>query len=270
MDTVGTIIKKRRLQLNFSISDICVKLKISSEIVNKIENDEVKNSPDLVFVIGHLRSYCELLELHTDDIVNQFKNQINFKKEVYKQNITKPNLDSKIFGFQNVFSFSVIFFILTTFTYFFINNNKNEREYALVPDIPESAIPIIEKSNIDIISNKENKKDTDEFENIISFNKTSVVASTNIEKIKNYEESTITLKFLDSTWFQIRDNTNNIIISKLMKKNDEYTYDSNLNYSITAGNAGNILVIIDQNVRGKIGKYGEIIDSYVLDKNFTN
>ena len=59
-------------------------------------------------------------------------------------------------------------------------------------------------------------------------------------------------------------------ISKLMKKNDEYTYDSNLNYSITAGNAGNILVIIDQNVRGKIGKYGEIIDSYVLDKNFTN
>ena len=42
MDTVGTIIKKRRLQLNFSITDICVKLKISSEIVNKIENDEVK------------------------------------------------------------------------------------------------------------------------------------------------------------------------------------------------------------------------------------
>ena len=140
----------------------------------------------------------------------------------------------------------------------------------MVPDIPESAIPIIEKSNIDIISKKENKKDIDEFENIISFNNTSVVASTNIEKIKNYEESTITLKFLDSTWFQIRDNNNNIIISRLMKKNDEYTYGSNLNYSITAGNAGNILVMIDQNVRGKIGKYGEIIDSYVLDKNFTN
>ena len=31
--------------------------------------------------------------------------------------------------------------------------------------------------------------------------------------------------------------------------------------TITAGNAGNILVIINNDVRGKVGDYGEIIDS---------
>ena len=43
-----------------------------------------------------------------------------------------------------------------------------------------------------------------------------------------------------------------------------------LKYNITAGNGGNIIVIINDKVRGKIGKYGEIIDSVILDNNFNN
>ena len=37
---------------------------------------------------------------------------------------------------------------------------------------------------------------------------------------------------------------------------------------VTAGNAGNILVIINNEVRGKIGKFGEVVDSITLDYNF--
>ena len=79
-----------------------------------------------------------------------------------------------------------------------------------------------------------------------------------------------TLKMLNATWLQIRDNSNNIVLSKLMDKDEEFSYELKLNYNITAGNAGNILVIIDGDVRGKIGKYGDIIDSFVLYKDFTN
>ena len=42
------------------------------------------------------------------------------------------------------------------------------------------------------------------------------------------------------------------------------------NYSITSGNAGHIMVLIDQTVRGKIGKKGEVVDSLVLNKEFIN
>ena len=63
-------------------------------------------------------------------------------------------------------------------------------------------------------------------------------------------------KLVNPTWLQLRDKSNNIIISKLMDKDEEFSYDLILNYRITAGNAGNILVIINSDVRGKIGKYG--------------
>ena len=48
--------------------------------------------------------------------------------------------------------------------------------------------------------------------------------------------------------------------------NDKYTD----NFFITTGNAGNILVLIDSNVKGRIGDVGEVVDSFVIDKNFKN
>ena len=53
-----------------------------------------------------------------------------------------------------------------------------------------------------------------------------------------------------------------------MDKDEEFSYDLDLEYNITAGNAGNILVIINNDVRGKVGKYGEIVDSLTIDNNF--
>ena len=36
------------------------------------------------------------------------------------------------------------------------------------------------------------------------------------------------------------------------------------------GNAGNILVLIDGNTRGKVGKKGEVIDSLIINSDFNN
>ena len=55
-----------------------------------------------------------------------------------------------------------------------------------------------------------------------------------------------------------------------MNKNDEYSYDLYANYSITSGTAGHILVMINQKVRGKIGKKGQVVDSFVLNNDFNN
>ena len=49
-----------------------------------------------------------------------------------------------------------------------------------------------------------------------------------------------------------------------------YSYSIFNNYSITSGNAGHILVMINQKVKGKIGKKGQVVDSLVIDKNFSN
>ena len=99
-------------------------------------------------------------------------------------------------------------------------------------------------------------------------NSSSAIAS--IPDKEFQKSSIVTLKFLDDTWVQLRDENDEIILSQLMNEGDEYSYSIFNNYSITSGNAGHILVMINQKVKGKIGKKGQVVDSLVINQNFNN
>ena len=49
---------------------------------------------------------------------------------------------------------------------------------------------------------------------------------------------------------------------------DEYLYNTSDNYTLTAGNAGNIIILLNNIVLGKVGKAGEVVDSLIINKNF--
>ena len=261
MKTVGQILSIERKTKNLSISDISIELKISKSIIVDLENDNIKNNPDIIFNIGHLRSYSNFLELDADTIINKFKDQVSFNIKEEKKNIT-PIIDNNFFKIEKFFAASIIMVVFTSFYFLFVNQNDNEINFALIPDIPESLEPIVEKANTyDDLSQSSDTKKSD------LINNSSAIASIEF----NENVSTVaTLKMLNPTWLQLRDEENNIVLSKLMDKDEEFSYELKLNYNITAGNAGNILVLIDNEVRGKIGKYGDILDSFVLYTDFTN
>ena len=262
METVGQILSSERNCKNLSINDIAAELKISKNIIIDLENDNIKNNPDIIFNIGHLRSYSNFLELDTDTIIKKFKNDLSFYINKEKKNIT-PIVENNFFKIERFFAASLILIVFSSFYFLFIYEYNNQIDYALVPDIPESLEPIIEKANT--FDNDLSQENDSNISDLI--NNSSAIASMEIDE----NISTVaTLKILNPTWLQLRDENNNIVLSKLMDKDEEFSYEINLNYNITAGNAGNILVLIDGNVRGKIGKYGDILDSFILYKDFTN
>ena len=262
METVGQILSIARNSKNLSINDISIELKISKSIIIDLENDNIKNNPDIIFNIGHLRSYSNFLELDTDTIIKKFKDQVLFNNQEEKKNIT-PIIENNFFKIEKFFAASLIVIIFTSFYFLFIDQNDNEINFALVPDIPESLEPIVEKAN----TFNNNLSQTNDVNNSDLITNSSAIASIEIEG----DMTTVaTLKMLNPTWLQLRDESNNIVLSKLMDKDEEFSYELKLKYNITAGNAGNILVLIDRDVRGKIGKYGDILDSFVLHKDFTN
>ena len=87
MNTVGQILSHERNAKSLSISDIANELKISKNIIIDLENDNIKNDTDIIFNIGHLRSYSNFLELDTDIVINKFKDgmkEINTVKDLEK------------------------------------------------------------------------------------------------------------------------------------------------------------------------------------------
>ena len=262
MKTVGQILSIGRKTKNLSISDISNELKIAKSIIIDLENDNIKKNSDIIFKIGHLRSYSNFLELDVDTIIKKFKDEVSFNINEEKKNIT-PIVENNFFKIEKFFAASLILIIFTSFYFLFIDEKDNEIDFALVPDIPESLEAIVEKG--DTFNNNYSQSNSLNENNLI--NSSSAIASIEYDA----DVATVaTLKMLNPTWLQLRDESNNIVLSKLMDKDEEFSYELNLNYNITAGNAGNILVLIDGEVRGKIGKFGDILDSFILYKDFTN
>ena len=270
MELVGQILKKNRESKNLILSDVSKELKIPEEILNNIENNYLQNDIDIVFIIGHVRAYCAFLNLNEVELVDKFKNE-NLPKENKNFEIKRPKVEKNFFISNKITSFCLILIIFSSFYFLFIEVDKTERKYAIIPDLPENYVPIVEQANLDYqIEDQplEKSKDNKFAKTDIEFNSSSAIAS--LPKVENYKPKTITLKILNDTWLQIRNQDDEIILSQLMNKNDEYSYDLESNYSITSGNAGHILVLIDQKVRGKIGKKGQVVDSLVLNKDFSN
>ncbi len=268
MDSVGQILKKNRKLKKLTILNVSKELKISSDILTNIENDFIQNDINIVFLIGHLRSYCDFLHLDQKELINQFKNE-HLPPDKINLEIKRPIQDKNFLYSNKIISLSLIIIIFTSFYFLFIEVDKPERDYALIPDLPENYISTVERANLDSFTDNNIKKNEEinfaKVDNKIS--SSSAIAS--LPKNEDYN-SKITLKFLNDTWLQLRDENDEIVLSQLMNKNDEYSYDLDLNYSITSGNAGHIMVIIDQKVRGKIGKKGQVVDSLVLKKDFSN
>lgn len=269
MDSIGQKLKKARKLKNLKISDVSRELRISEEILKNFETDNLQDDINTVFLIGHLRSYCGFLDLDQTEILTQFKDS-QIRTDKLDLEIKRP-VDDKNFLFSNkLISFALIITIFSSFYFLFIEVDKPKREYALIPDLPENYIATIEKANV-TSSSKIKINEKNENDNLAKLDTTPNSSSAIASVPKNAEnKSIITLKFLDDTWIQLRDVNDEIVLSQLMNKNDEYSYDVDLNYSITSGNAGHIMVLIDQTVRGKIGKKGEVVDSLVLNKEFIN
>ncbi|MDC0232366.1 DUF4115 domain-containing protein [Pelagibacteraceae bacterium] len=270
MELVGQILKKNRERKKLILLDVSKELNISEEILNNIENSYLQNDIDIAFILGHLRSYCRFLNLNETELVIKFKNE-HLPNENNIFEIKRPKVEKNFFISNKITSFCLILIIFSSFYFLFIEVDKNEREYAIIPDLPENYVSIVEQANIDYqTQNKPTYKIEDKnfVQKDFESNSSSAIAS--LPKDENYKSIIITLKILNDTWVQIRNDDDEIIMSQLMNKNDEYSYELKSNYSITSGNAGHILVIIDQKVRGKIGKKGQVVDSLVLNKDFNN
>ena len=267
MNTVGEILKTARNDQSLSIEEISYELKISKDVLFHFEEDKIMKDYNIIFYLGHLRSYCNYLNLDTNFVIEKYKKQVSFSKIDIAEQIPKPSFQNNYFNFQKYVPAGLILIIFSTFYILFIRENERSLDYALVPDLPERYIPIVEEEDLNISQELQSIDDINKIKKE-SFDYTSAQASKEINKIDL--KDSVTLRMLNATWLQLRDESNNIIISQLMDKDEEYTYQMQLNYNVTAGNAGNVLVIINKDIRGKIGKYGEVVDSFIIDNNFKN
>ena len=283
METIGELFKSARKIQKIDLNTVSQDLKISESLLGDIENNQFPSYINVTFLIGHIRSYAKYLNLDEKLLIENFKIQISFDGNNLNNEIRKPNTPVIQFSFFKALSFVSIIAISSSFYFLFIPSNDLQPEYAMTPNIPENLESTLEE--IEMKLSLEKKLIVDALDNtsqIIAdssqiienkdalISSMSAIASLPISNDKNLADKIVTLKFLNPTWVQLRDSKNNVIISKLMSKKDEFSFKISENLNLTTGNAGNIIILVDGVVKGKVGKIGEVIDSLIIDNRFYN
>ena len=276
MEFIGEYLKSVRLKKNIKLSSISKELKISIDLLHDIEKDNFPEYLDKVFLIGHIRSFAKYLEIDQNEVIQNFKIQTRYYDTGLNNEIARPIENKNLFSFPKAISYFSVVVFASAFYLLFVKTNNFQNDYAMTPDIPENLIYKLEESEMEIaLSQKENNlykninsnSEKYNFDNI-KINSSSAIASLPIEKETYQKNKDINLKFLNNTWIQIRNQKDEIVFSRLMNKDEEYSYNVFNNYTLTAGNAGNIIISIDNIVLGKVGKAGEVVDSLIIDKSF--
>jgi len=282
MEFVGEYLKNIRIENNWTIEELSQELRINQSLIKNIETDVFPEYLQSVYLIGHIRSYANFFDLDANDLIETFKIQISYNKLDEKKTISKPIKTINLFSFTKTFYFASISIISISFYLMFIRPNNLDLEYAMTPNLPENLQSSLEEIEMNLSLSENNNKSSKSFfsnndEMIKKFeegygfaNSSSVLASNSKDFFLKNTDDKITLYFLNPTWIQLRDIDDKIIISKLMNEGDEYSYNFLDNLNLTAGNAGNIVVSLNGIVKGKIGKVGDVIESFVIDKNFKN
>ena len=263
---IGKEIRKSREQQQLSIDHVANNINISKHNLISIEKNDFNSLPGDPYNLAYIKQYCEFLEIEKKLFVNQYKSLTQVKKE--KEIILPKPIESLYFKyFGNVLTVFVFMFLATSFYFFFLKENTNNFEFAMTPKIPESLLPELEKENLLTSQNinlpSENLSEDNKLLSNQVINNGSAIASNDIQSIDD-----IILFFKADTWIQIKDENSKVIISKLIRKGQEYILNPNNTDSFTTGNAGNILVKMGQKDFGPLGLNGEVINSINLNKVF--
>lgn len=284
MKFVGKYLKKARISKKISIEDVANELKISKQVINDIEEDILSDTLNKVYLIGHLRSYAKLLNLDSDEIIKNYNFQTHNDDYENQYVLPTPLVNNHLFIFSKSIPILSIIFISFIFYYFFIKSNDLQPYYSITSDLPENLQSEIEefemKSDIAKLNKEKLENNSIElinnnfvdnsFNNKLNINESSVIALTTSNNTAENFNNKIILKFLEPTWIQLRNQKEDIIFSKLMDKDEEYSYFISDNYKLTAGNAGNIIIKINDQTIGKLGKKGEVLDSILIHSEFNN
>jgi cytoskeletal protein RodZ len=259
---------------NLSIKEASQTLNISEDIIKKLEDGDFNEISNDIFILGHIRTYLNLIEINPKLLINDnIAKTINLKNNTHK--IILP-YKFKLSRFY-ILLVSVISLFLLLIIYKNLNKlnkeniiynkeNKTEelnKEIALANKLDEieAQVPIkIDQTDLKNIDNAEllTKEEVD-----ITITESN---EKDISEIKTIDF--IHIEAIADSWIEIQNKNSKILVSKIIKKDEKIKLPYEEDLTLVTGNAGGIIIQINGNKINNIGSSGEVKRNISL--NFEN
>lgn len=248
-----------RKNKNLTIQEASQILNIPKTIIEKLENGDLTEINSNIFIMGHIRTYLNLIEIDPKLLFDNYQvKEVNLNKEI--QNIIVPYKFKLSKKFILCISIILFFFIIIIYREF----NKLKTENIIISEDNVFNNTEISEDKVDKNISKEKKiEDIDTIEKkeetVDTIYEKKTISPTNIEDIKETEEiNFILIEATEDSWIEVKDIKSKVIMSKIVKKNETIKLPYQKDLILVTGNAGGIVIKINNKTINTLGKSGEV------------
>ncbi|MBI4684638.1 MAG: helix-turn-helix domain-containing protein [Nitrospirae bacterium] len=229
----GEILKIKREESGKDIREISNLLKIKSEYLRAIENDEFAKLPIEVYAKGYIREYARLYKIDAEPIIKAYTEKMSLP-EKEREEISLPANTTKKKMKINYLVYGVIIVVAALVPMIFVTPKSENRESTPTTKPMPAVQPVQQTENPVQESKIEDKKKQETKKHILK-----ISAS-------------------DTVWLQVNiDNTQTR--EMILKKGESATLSASENFSLKIGNAGGIKLTLDKKDIEVKGKKGQVI-----------
>jgi len=240
-------LKIARESKKLTIEEASNLIMIKINILKNLENGKFHELANDVFIRGHIRTYLKWLGIDPSILVytSDSTAENNLEIKINKINML-PTLKLSKFYISII---SLILFILIILLY----NNVNKLDTSIYENTNEVQDDLKEST----INNLELEKKPK------AINPSKVKINEELKKIAIPINTTEEIKFIyisanTDSWIEIQKNNLEILISKVIKKNEKIKILYEKGLILVTGNAGGIIIQINDKIINNIGMPGEV------------
>lgn len=243
--TVGEILRRTRLHYNIKYDQIERDLRIKAEHIEALEYNLVDRLPGRVYVFGFVRTYSEYLGLDGEKMVALLKKQAGRKVEKIKPVLTLPQEDeeqSSPGGYVIAGSAIVLLASLLIFSGLTSQNAPEE-----IPPVPKEL-----SAQLTAPQKPEPAKPP-----ALETSEQATQPAATAEKPT--APHPLILKATENTWLEIKGSDRKVVFSRVLNKDEEYWVPvDQTDLSMTLGNAGGLLIVLEGQTLPLLGKTGQV------------
>lgn len=231
MDTPGNILKSARENQKKSLKDIEKVLKINTEYLRAIENDNYHRLPADLFAKSYLRSYSRVLGLDADHILNLYNDQFlpKIKLPEPEEKLLHKILPLFQFNYKYLLAICICIGLITVFVATYTKHDTKD------------AFVTIDKAPPDVEPEKNGTE------------------KATVEEAVMEKSLSLKIVALELTWVSIKIDSADPE-EMLLRAGESTTVTAHEKFVLKIGNAGSTSLILNGRDIGNLGPHGQLVD----------
>lgn len=271
-ETPGSLLRKARNAKDFSVQHVATQLRLSSSIIDALENNDLGKLPAPIFVRGYIKNYATLTGVSSDRIVATYNNIIGEESAVSLSTVRVSDVAVEADRKWKQFLPAAIVAMLILLGVIIWLSSDSVPEVAVEEKIDAGVEAVDHISPVDegsLILPVEDTTSLIEEKDTgikgVEDNKTPVAEkeSINHEQVDAVNRTDrLVFKFSADSWTDVSDAKGTRLIFRMVRAGQEKTVTGQSPFKITLGNASKVRllrndIVIDLTpyIRGKVAKF---------------